>query len=168
MIEIFTAEGAWILWLILLVLLVFIEAATVSLTTIWFACGALAALITAALGGNVWLQITLFFAISLLTLIFTRPLAKKWLLPKKEATNLDQIIGRPGRVTETIDNLSETGEVYIDGKAWTARSEKGSIIPEGTTVTAVRIAGVKLIVNTTQEETEHDSFNPDDGCRSRK
>ena len=134
---------------------VVIEAATINLATIWFAFGSLTALVTSLLGGNVWLQITLFLSISLLTLIFTRPVVKKFLLPKKEATTLDQIIGRQGKVTEEINNLLQTGEVFIDGKTWTARSEDGSVIPEGTTVSAVKITGVKLIVNQSEEEAYH-------------
>lgn len=152
---IFSTEGLWLLWLILFAVFVVIEAATISLTTGWFAFGSLAALIAAALGGNVLLQIALFLSVSLLTLIFTRPLAKKWLLPKKEATNLDQIIGKQGKVTETIDNLAQTGEVFIAGKAWSARSENGTVIQEGETVSALKISGVKLIVNTIKEEAHH-------------
>ena len=156
---IFSAGGAWVLWLSLLVLFLLIEAASISLTTIWFACGALVALIASALNANIWLQITLFLVVSFLTLIFTRPLARKWLLPKKEATNLDQIIGKLGKVTEPIDNLAQTGEVFIDGKSWTARTEDGKTIPEGATVSAVRISGVKLIVKIAEEETESCSIN---------
>lgn len=146
----FLQAGSWSLWLILLIFFITVEAATVSLTTVWFAFGALTALITTALGGNFLLQITLFLSVSLLTLIFTRPFAKKWLLPKKEATNLDRIIGGQGQVTEEINNLNQSGEVFIGGKSWTARSEDGTVIPVGTIVTAEKISGVKLIVKQTE------------------
>ena len=137
------------LWLIVMVLFLVVEAATVGLVCIWFAVGALAALIAA----EIWLQIVLFLVVSAVALYFTRPLVKKYVNAKVEPTNADMVIGKECRVTEAIDNIAGTGAVYVDGKTWTARSESDEVIPEGTLVTAKSIDGVKLIVAAPEKET---------------
>ena len=141
------------LWLIVMVLFLVVEAATVGLVCIWFAVGALAALIAALLGAEIWLQIVLFLVVSAVALYFTRPLVKKYVNAKVEPTNADMVIGKQCRVTEAIDNIAGTGAVYVDGKTWTARSESDEVIPEGTLVTAKSIDGVKLIVAAPEKET---------------
>lgn len=141
------------LWLVIMVLFLVVEAATVGLVCIWFAVGALAALIVALLGAGIWLQIVIFIAVSALALYFTRPLVKKYVNSKVEPTNADMVIGKECRVTETVDNIAGTGAVYVDGKTWTARSESDEVIPEGTLVTAKSINGVKLIVAVSEKET---------------
>lgn len=141
------------LWLIVMVLFLVVEAATVGLVCIWFAVGALSALIAALLGAEIWLQIVLFLVVSAVALYFTRPLAKKYVNAKVEPTNADMVIGKECRVTEAIDNIAGTGAVYVDGKTWTARSESDEVIPEGTLVTAKSIKGVKLIVAAPEKET---------------
>lgn len=128
------------------------EAATVNLLTLWFAFGALAALIASLLGAELWLQITVFIAVTVITLIPTRKLAKKYFgKAKHQPTNADMVIGKECVVTETIDNLIPTGAVNCMGKVWTARSENGEIIPEGEIVIAEKISGVKLIVKAKQK-----------------
>ena len=104
-----------IMWLVLLIVFAASEAITVGLTSIWFAAGALAALVAALLGGAVWIQITLFLAVSLLCLAAVRPLAKRHLNSKVEPTNADRVIGAQAQVTEDIDNEGPTGAVYVDG-----------------------------------------------------
>ena len=133
-------------WLVLMIIFIVIEAATVGLASIWFAIGALAALISAYFGAVMWLQIVWFLVISAVTLYFTRPLATKYINAKKEATNADRVIGSSAVVTEIIDNLAGTGSVSVGGKFWTARSEDGGVIPSGAFVTVGSIEGVKLIV----------------------
>ena len=111
-----------IVWLVLLLLFAGGEAATVGLTSIWFAAGALAALIAALLGGALWIQITLFLAVSLLCLAAVRPLAKKHLNNQVEHTNADRAIGQEALVTETIDCLRSRGAVKLGGIEWSART----------------------------------------------
>ena len=138
-----------IMWLVLLIVFAASEAITVGLTSIWFAAGALAALIAALLGGAVWIQITLFLAVSLLCLAAVRPLAKRHLNSKVEPTNADRVIGAQAQVTEDIDNIRGRGAVIIRGMAWSARSQDGSAIPAGTMVRVLRIEGVKVFVEPT-------------------
>ena len=135
-----------IVWLVLLLLFAGGEAATVGLTSIWFAAGALCALIAALLGGQLWIQIALFLAVSALCLLAVRPLAKWHLNSKVEATNADRVIGEQAQVTEDIDNIRGKGAVVIRGVTWTARSEDGSSVPAGTLVKVLRIEGVKVFV----------------------
>ncbi len=136
----------WV-WLALLVLFIITEIATVQLTTVWFAGGALIAMLLAAFGvKSVIVQVVVFLAVSVILLIATRPLVKKHINKKSQPTNADRSIGEEAIVTEEINNLLGKGSARINGVEWTARSENGETIPEGATVTVVRIDGVKLIV----------------------
>jgi membrane protein implicated in regulation of membrane protease activity len=142
-----------IFWLVAFVLFLIIEAATASLASIWFALGALVALISTALGAPLWMQIAWFIVVSAVTLYFTRPLAKKYLAPKRSATNADRLINETCAVTEDIDNIAGTGAVSIEGKIWTARSAGGEHIAKGTLVRVTAIEGVKLIVTPAVDAT---------------
>ncbi len=135
-----------IAWLVLLVVFAATEAATVGLTSIWFAAGALAALVAALLGGPLWIQLTLFFAVSLLCLAAVRPLAKRHLNSRVEPTNADRVIGEEAQVIEDVDNVHGKGAVVIRGMTWSARSEDGGAIAAGTMVRVLRIEGVKVFV----------------------
>lgn len=136
-----------IVWLVAMVALLIVEALVPGLVSIWFAIGALAALIAALLHAPLWLQIVWFLAVSVATLVLTRPLAQKFVNSRTQPTNADALIGHDCVVTENIDNLAGTGAVKIGGKVWTARSEEeNTCFAEGDVVTAVRIEGVKLIV----------------------
>lgn len=135
-----------VVWLALLVFFAIAEAVTVGLVSVWFAAGALAALLCTFFTANIWFQIFLFLAVSLITMAVLRPLGRKYVLPTVTPTNADRVIGRQAVVTEDIDNLNGKGTVVVFGVAWTARSEDGSPIPQGTTVLVKRIEGVKLFV----------------------
>lgn len=136
-----------IIWLILLILFIGVEAATLGLTSIWFAGGALVALLAAALKAPIWLQVVLFLVTALLLLIFTRPVAVKYFNKDREKTNVDSIVGKQAIVTAQIDNLMAQGKVVVAGQEWSARSiEEGIAIAEGTVVIIEAVSGVKLLV----------------------
>lgn len=139
-------------WLIILAVLLIIEIITLGLATIWFAVGAIVAYVASLFGAPLLLQIAYFFIVSFVLLFFTRPLALRYFNKDRAKTNIDSIIGMEGLVTETIDNLNQKGCVSLDGKEWTARSEKNQIIEKGTRVRALSISGVKLIVTDNIEE----------------
>lgn len=143
-----------IVWLVLLLLFAATEAATVGLTSVWFAVGSLGALICALAGGNIWLQIGIFIVLSLVCLLALRPLAKKYLNNRVEATNADRVIGQEAQVTQDIDNIRGVGAVTIGGISWTARSEHDTPIPAGTMVRVLRIEGVKVMVEEVKEEVK--------------
>ena len=134
-------------WLAAMVVLLIVEAIVPGLVSIWFAIGALAALITALLNAPLWLQVVWFLAVSVAALVLTRPLAQRYVNAKVQPTNADALIGRDCVVTEGIDNLAGTGAVKIDGKVWTARAEdENDRYAVGDVVKALKIEGVKLIV----------------------
>lgn len=136
-----------IIWLVLLILFVGLEAATLGLTSIWFAGGALAAMVAAALNAPVWLQVIVFLIIALVLLIFTRPVAVKYFNKDRAKTNVNSVIGKQAIVTAEIDNLQATGQVVVSGQEWSARScEEGVIISEGSVVEVEAVSGVKLMV----------------------
>lgn len=141
-----------IVWMGLMIVFGIGEAVTVGLTSIWFAAGALAALICALLGGGLPLQMIQFFVVSALSLAAFRPIAQKYIYNKVEATNVDSVIGRQVLVTEDISNLQGKGAVNIGGLTWSARSEDHSEIPVGTLVRILRVEGVKVYVDRIKED----------------
>lgn len=138
---------ATIIWLVIFVVLLGIEIATLGLTTIWFAGGALVAVLAAALGLPVYVQIPLFLIVSTVLLLFTRPFALKRFNKERIKTNAESLVGETAIVTERINNLKGLGKAVVNGQEWTARSSEASIeLAEETKVTIVAIEGVKLIV----------------------
>lgn len=142
-----SGDMSTIIWIAAIVIFGVVEAATVGLVSIWFVIGSVAGFITAVLGGPIWLQVVMFFIVSIAALIATRPLVRKLGKKGEVATNADRVLGGTARVTETIDNTIPSGEVYIDGKTWTARSQSGAVIAPETLVTVIRLEGVKLYVD---------------------
>lgn len=141
-----------ILWLAALVLFILIEIATMGLTTIWFAGGALAAVIASALGLPLAVQIVLFFAVSLVLLYFTRPVAVKYFNKDRVKTNAESLVGRQAIVISEIDNLQGIGQVTVGGMEWSARTaEAGVSLAVGSVVNIIAINGVKLIVEEKKE-----------------
>ena len=140
-------EQMEIIWLALTAVLLLIEIATLGLTTIWFAAGALFAFFAALLGMNQGIQIGVFVVVSVVLLFFTRPWAVKYLNTKTVMTNTEALVGKTARVVVDINNLKGQGQVAINGLEWTARSSDDTIVfKAGDAVTIVGIEGVKLIV----------------------
>ncbi|MBR1497018.1 MAG: NfeD family protein [Oscillospiraceae bacterium] len=135
-----------LIWAVLSAVFLGAEALSLGLVSIWFALGALCALLAEVFGAPPWLQIVLFIAVSAATLAMTRPLVKKFINGKTQATNADRALGMKAVAREDIDNLAGAGTVSLDGKIWSARSADGGTIPAGATVRVERIEGVKLIV----------------------
>ena len=134
-------------WLVAMIVLLIVEGMAPGLVSIWFALGALAAMISAMLKAPLWLQVVWFAAVSALSLMLTRPLAKKYVNAHTTATNADMAIGQDCVVTEEIDNIRGTGAVTVGGKIWTARmAEPDGKAAKGETLRVLRIEGGKLIV----------------------
>lgn len=134
------------IWLLAAVVFAVVEAATVQLMSIWFAIGAVAAMVAALLGANVWVQFIVFFAVAVVVLCLTRPLVKQVLKVGRVRTNADSLIGRIGAVTTEIAGPGEVGRVLVDGQDWAAISEDGCCIAGGQKVLIKAIEGVKLVV----------------------
>ncbi len=140
-------SGMVVLWLVILILAICIEVATMGLSSIWFAGGALIAVIAAALSFPVWLQVVLFLVVSLVLMVFTRPIAVKYFNKDRVRTNVESMIGRQAIVVSEIDNLQGIGQVTVGGQEWSARSEDDKkCLAVGTVVEVVAVNGVKLIV----------------------
>ena len=139
---------AAITWLAIMAVLLIVEAACpFHLVSIWFAAGALVAMIISMLGGELWLQIIAFCIVSGALLAGLWPFIRKFLNPHLTKTNVDSIIGTEGIVTADIDNLNAVGQVKLGGMEWTARSTSGMSIPAGTRIRVDRIEGVKAFVS---------------------
>ena len=140
-----------ITWIVLLIVFLIIEFITVGLATIWFAGGALVALILAALG---W-QVAAFFAVSLVLLFFTRPFVVKCVKPGRVRTNYESAIGKQVLIKEKVDNLAGTGTADLDGQEWTARMEDDAqTLEAGMRGEVVEISGVKLILRAVEAESQ--------------
>ena len=141
-----------IAWVVVLVVAVVVEIISLGLSSIWFAGGALVALIIAALGGPIWLQVLLFLIVSFLLLIFTRPIAVKYFNKDRVRTNAESIVGKQGIVVSELNNLRGLGQVSVNGQEWSARSaDDDQVIYEGSVVEIVAISGVKLICRLVEE-----------------
>ena len=136
-----------IILLALFVVLIVFEAVTTGLFTIWFAGGALIALLV-SLFLDMWVvQMVVFLIVSFLLLYFMRPVAMRKFNAKRLKTNVEDIAGREAKVTELIDNLNASGTAILNGLEWSARSVEDSVtIPVGERVLVREVRGVKLIV----------------------
>ena len=134
-------------WLILLAIILVIEIITLGLTTIWLAGGALVGFLAAVLHVPLPIQIVLFLVVSIVLIVFTRPVAERYFNNSREQTNVGGIIGREGKVIVTIDNFNQTGAVLIDGIEWTARSDEEDVVIEtGERIVVTRVEGVRVFV----------------------
>ena len=145
-------KNAAMVWLGLMIILGVIELLTLGLTSIWFAAGALVAFIVAMIGLRFSIQLIVFVVVSLVLLFFTRPLAQKYLNSETTKTNAEALIGRTVRVTGDVSNLKDEGQVTVNGLEWTARSSDDTqVFRKGDLVKIIRIEGVKLIVEKSDE-----------------
>lgn len=142
-----TNTTMYIIWAIAIVGFGVFEGMTVQLVSIWFVIGSIAGLIAAFCGAPFYLQVIICVAVSVLALVITRPLVKKKITTKVEATNADRCIGKDATVLETIDNINGKGQVKVAGQIWSARSENDEIIEKDNIVVVKKIDGVKLIVS---------------------
>ena len=140
-----------IFWLAAMVVFIAAEAMTVSLVSIWFAAGALGAIIVALLGGGLVLQVTVFLALAVALLLSLRSIVRKHFTPHVTKTNIDSVIGATGIVVTPVNNIAALGQVQINGMEWSARSSDNSHIPAGAMVRVDRVEGVKVFVTPIRE-----------------
>ena len=140
-------------WLIILAVLVVIEIATLGLTTIWFAGGALVAFLLSVIHAPVALQIAAFLIVSVVLLYFTRPIAIKYFNRDRIRTNSEALIGKQAIVVSDINNIEGLGRVLIQGKEWSARAAiEDEKIAAGAVVEVTDIEGVKLLVKKLRDQ----------------
>lgn len=134
------------IWLGALVLFLILEGQTAAVVALWFAAGAMVAMIAAICGAQIWLQAVLFTVVSAVLLAFLKPVVKKHFTPKLQKTNTDALIGTVGPVLEDIDNIQSVGRVKLGGMEWAARSTDGKPIQKDALVEVERIEGNKVFV----------------------
>ena len=137
----------WV-WLGIVLFLVFIEAATAGLVTIWFVASGIVAMVLSMFIDGYLIQFGVFVLLGVLLLVTTRKSLVKLLGDRKEKTNLDRVVGMTAIVTKEISK-NNPGEVKVDGKYWTAVSDKKISIDS--TVKVLKIDGVKLSVEEVDE-----------------
>ena len=146
MIEYFLSN-MWQVWAVIAVVCLILELSSGDFFIICFSIGAVFALISAVIGLNIYWQIFIFAIFSLLSVMFVRPVALRWLHKNEpnKPTNADALIGRTGRVTEAI-KAEGNGYVQIDGDMWKAVSSNN--IPVGTTVRVIGRESTIITVET--------------------
>lgn len=146
MLEAVFSGAAALVWLILAIIFLVAEALTVTLISVWFAIGAILAMLAAIFGGALWLQILIFIAASGVLVLATKPLSEKLINKRSISTNADRVIGQRAIVTVMISNQTAQGQVRVLDQLWSARSSDDVPIAEGSVVEVIEIQGVKLIV----------------------
>jgi len=138
--------GHW--WTLAAVLLIIVEILTAGFVLGSFGIAAFITAVVAYIGFPIEFQLIVFIASSLVIFFALRPIAKKYLAPKKKIeTNVHRLIGKKAVVIETIDNFRQTGRVKIDGDDWRARTESQEIIPVGREVIIKVVDSATLIVS---------------------
>ena len=145
-------EYIWIIWLALFVIMLIVEACEPALVSIWFALGALVALIISFIPGvSWWIEIIVFIVISAATLFALRPILKRYVKQNTYRSNVDAYVGKRGIVIENIEFL-KPGSVKLGDVEWTAIpvNEKDKI-PAESVVEVVAVNGNKLLVRKVEE-----------------
>lgn len=140
-------------WLIVFGVMLALEIATLGLTSIWFAGGALVTFLLSFAVDNPYAEWVVFLVVSVLCLLALRPLFIDKFNARRERTNINRIIGQTARVTEEIDNFNSRGAVSLKGQEWTARNAvSDAVIPVGSKVIVREISGVKVLVESVPTE----------------
>jgi membrane protein implicated in regulation of membrane protease activity len=141
-----------IFWVIVAVVFAVIEAIVSGLVTIWFTVGGGVAAVCALAGMPPGGQVAVFFVVSIVLLVFTRPILVKKLKVGREKNYTEQLEGKTGLVVEAIEPFG-SGQVKVRGIVWTAVGETDDLAaPVGSKVEILRVEGVKLIVKTAEGE----------------
>lgn len=140
-----------IIWAVILVGTILVEFETSDLVTIWFSVGAIAALIAAALNVPIVGQVAIFIVVSLVLLVLTRPMTKRFMDKEVVKTNADRMVGMHGVVITEIP-FDGKGEIRVDSQIWRAFSTKKDPIKVGTRVVILDIVGNKLLVDVLKDE----------------
>ncbi len=135
-------------WFIAFIILIVIELCTINLVTVWFAIGAVASMLTSIYTDSIIIQLLVFIVASLVALLVTRPLVKKFRIKEVVPTNSDRVIGEMATVVTEISK-DNNGQVKVLGNVWTACCDEKVVV--GTKVKVLAIDGVKLIVKAEED-----------------
>ena len=138
-------------WLVVIIISLIVEVSTASLVAIWFIPSAILSIILSLFNVSIGIQVTVFFVISIISLLALRKIIYEKLKKQTVPTNADALIGKTGIVIEDIDYINLKGQVKVSGQVWTAIGEGEKII-KGDTVEIIRIEGVKLVIKKIKSE----------------
>ena len=143
----------WIVWLGVFVIALIIESLSPELVSIWFAISSLVSLIISLIPGTAWwIELIVFVVISVTTLLFLRPIIKKFMKRNVVNSNVDEMIHKKGKMVKASDELNH-GEVKINGVIWSAyNQDEKTPLKEGELVEVLGINGNKLIVRKIAKE----------------
>jgi membrane protein implicated in regulation of membrane protease activity len=141
-----------IVWAIVLVVTVVVEVCTMQLVSIWFAVASLVTLVCSTFVDSTLVQLAIFVGVSLVLLVFTRPILKRLVVQSRQSTNYDLDVGKVATVIETVDASTQTGRVSLNGVDWNAKSVDGSVIESGSRVVVQKVEGSKLLVTSVPKE----------------
>lgn len=134
------------LWIIIFAISLIVEFLTaVQLVSIWFAIGAVVALIANQLHASYIIQLIVFIIVSIICILMVRPLASNYLRGNIISTNADRAIGQKAVLLKEITN-DAWGEVKVNNVLWHCISADNKPIAKGTTIKVLAIEGAKLIV----------------------
>ena len=136
----------WQIWLLLAGLFFIGEMITVGFLIFWLGIGALLAMIVSFFTTNIIIQTAVFVISSIILILATKPFVKRFVDVKKTNTNVFSIIGKKALVIKKIDPINAKGQIKVNSEIWSAESENGEKIEEGSEVEIIRINGVKAIV----------------------
>lgn len=155
----------WIVWLLVIFILSFIEVVTVNLITVWFIASAIVSLVVSFFVDSFMVQFMIFGILGIVLLLTTGKYLKKIFDAEEARTNADRVIGMKGIVTEEIKK-NTVGEVKVDGKRWSAISDKTIKVDEE--VIIEKIDGVKLVVKKEVEEENPKKPTPKKSTGTKK
>lgn len=138
-----------IFWLVVMILFLILEMVTISLVSIWFVGGSLAAFLVTFATDKIWIQVIVFLVVSLVLLLLIRPIAGRFGVKKKDQirSGAQALVGKRAVVTESIDNLHAKGAVQVNGQFWSAKSvDDDVLIPKDSVVVISAVDGVRLVV----------------------
>jgi membrane protein implicated in regulation of membrane protease activity len=142
-----------IAWIVIIVAAIVIEVSTIALTSVWFAVGGIVALLLAIFNVEFVWQLLTFVGVSTISLLATRPIAKKMNTKDVIHTNADKLINMIGVVTKEIP-VSEVGEIRVNSELWRAKSLEAEDIEVGEKVIVNNLDGNKLIVSRIKKNDE--------------
>lgn len=139
-------ESMWLVWLILAGFFFVGEIVTAGFLVFWLGIGSLIAMVSSFFIENVYIQVAIFAVFSIVLIVLTKPLVRKFLDKETISTNSYSLIGKKGIVTENINPIESKGQVKVNGEIWSAKSENDEPILKDTEVEILEITGVKLVV----------------------
>ena len=128
----YLSQHLWQMWAVVAVVCLILELTSGDFFIMCFSIGAVFAVVCAALGGSFYWQLAVFALFTIVSLFLVRPFALRYLHKNEEhrVSNADALLGRRGRVVETIE-AGGYGRVAIDGDVWKAAATTKDEIPAG-------------------------------------